>query len=582
MFRSIRWRTATAFVVLILVSIGALSLFVAHSLEGNYLENLKSQLAHQARLIEYNSRSYFEAGQAEGLDALAKSLGKEIDARITIIDRSGVVLGDSYEDPAMMVNHSDRPEVIECLSDGIGSSIRHSATLGYDMMYVAVRIEMRGETIGVARVALPLTEIRESLSHINRTIAFGAGIAAVIAVVLAFQISRSITDPVKKLTQISRRIAFGEFDQRIQVTSRDEVGELAEVFNLMAGRLKEIVAVLTNERDKMAAVLSAMSDGILAVDDRNKIVMVNRAAEKLFRLSASDMLGRTFLEIVRDHELAGIVRECLETGEQRTGIVETERGTEFLRLIATPLSGGSLVLIQDISELRRLETVRRDFVANISHELRTPIASLKIITETLQDGAIDDEAVAQEFLHKANIEVDRLTQMVNELAELSRIESGEFTPEVKPVDFGDIVRRVTERLGPQAERAGLKLKLDIPPGLPKGLADEGRLEQVLVNLLRNAIKFTPPGGMVTISTKVQDSSILVTVADTGIGISADDLPRIFERFYKADRARAGSGTGLGLAIAKHIVEAHGGNIWAESTEGSGSVFRFTVPTAARS
>jgi len=157
-----------------------------------------------------------------------------------------------------------------------------------------------------------------------------------------------------------------------------------------------------------------------------------------------------------------------------------------------------------------------------------------------------------------------------------------FTPEVKPVDFGDIVRRVTERLGPQAERAGLKLKLDIPPGLPKGLADEGRLEQVLVNLLRNAIKFTPPGGMVTISTKVQDSSILVTVADTGIGISADDLPRIFERFYKADRARAGSGTGLGLAIAKHIVEAHGGNIWAESTEGSGSVFRFTVPTAARS
>ena len=404
-----------------------------------------------------------------------------------------------------------------------------------------------GKVAGVARVSLPLAEIEKALGLVNRVIISGTAVAALVAILLALLISRATTRPINRLTQMSRRMARGELDQQIEVTSRDEVGELAEAFNVMAARLKETVNLLTSERDKMATILSTMGDGIFLVDDTGRVTMVNRAAQKLFRVSENEVLGHTFIEAVRDHELDSVLRECLKAGEQQIKVVETEPGRQFLSAIATPLDSGALVLLHDISELRRLETVRRDFISNISHELRTPVTSLKVLAETLQDGAIDDKAVAQDFLRKINIEVDRLTQMVNELSELSRIESGEVSLKIEPVDVGEIVGRVTERLRAQAERGGLSLKVNIPSNLSQALADEERLEQVLVNLVHNAIKFTPPGGRVAISARVEGDNIQVSVVDNGVGIPADDLPRIFERFYKADKARASGGTGLGLA-----------------------------------
>ena len=581
MFHSIRWRIAITFVVLILVCMGGLSAYLLHSVKDNYLDNLRMQLTAQAQLVGDASEPYLDSGQTESIDALAERLGNKTSARITIINADGVVLGDSGKDPKTMGNHSGRPEVIKALSSGVGSSIRYSTTLSCDMMYVAVPITVDDEVAGIARVSLPLAEISGALEHMNRMIIGGIGIAAFVAILLALQISRSTTEPLKKLTLMSKRMAHGELDQKIQVASRDEAGELAEAFNLMTARLKEMVTLLTSERDKMAAILSTMGDGIFIVDSGNRITMVNQAAEKLFRLSENEAVGHTFIEAVRDHELDNILQKCLKAREQQTGLVETEPKKQFLGVIATPLGGGSLVLLQDLTELRRLETVRRDFVSNISHELRTPVASLKVLAETLEGGAIDDKAVAQDFLHKINIEVDRLTQMVNELGELSRIESGEFPLKLETVDLSEVVRQVSERLRAQAERGGLSLKINTPPDLPEALADEEGVEKILVNLLHNAIKFTPPGGRVTISTKVAGDNILVSVADTGVGIPADDLPRIFERFYKADRARAGGGTGLGLAIAKHIMEAHGGRIWAESEEGRGSTFTFTLPLAAK-
>lgn len=581
MFGSLRWRIAIPFVVLILACMGGLSAYLLHSVKGNYLDNLRTQLTGQAQLVGDAMVPHLDGGQIESIDALAGRLGNKIDARITIIDADGMVLGDSEKDPRTMESHDDRPEVIEALSYGVGSSIRYSITLDCDMMYVAVPIVTNGEVAGIARVSLPLAEISESLGYINRMIVGGTAVAASVAILLALIISRSTTEPLKRLTQMSKRIARGKLDQKIRVTSRDEVGELAEAFNLMSTKLKEAVTLLTTERDKMAAILSTIGDGIFIVDGKNKVTMLNRTAEKLFKLSEEAAVGLSFIEIVRDHELDDTLQKCLKTREQQTGLVETEPRKQFLRVVATPLGNGSLVHIQDLTELRRLETVRHDFISNISHELRTPIASLKVLAETLQEGAIDDKAVTQEFLHKINIETDRLAQMVNELSELSRIESGEVSLKLEPVDLGEVVRQVTERLRAQAERGGLSLEVDIPASLPEALGDEERVEQVLVNLLHNAIKFTPLGGRVTISTRVEGDSILVSVADTGVGISADDLPRIFERFYKADKARAGGGTGLGLAIAKHIVEAHGGKIWAESTEGRGSTFTFTLPIALK-
>jgi PAS domain S-box len=595
MFHSIRWRLATAFIALIIVCIGGLSTYLVHFVRGNYLTNLESQLTNQAQLVGDVSELYFVgsglvpdlspnviASEAkQSLDVLAKRLGEQIDARVTIMDRRGVVLGDSEENPSTMENHGSRPEVVEALSNGVGSSIRYSTTLGCDMMYVAVPITANGEIVGVSRMSLPLTEINKPLRYISRTIIGGAAIAAIIAILLAIQISRATTEPVKKLTQMSRRLAQGELDQKIKVTSKDEVGELAGAFNQMVAKLKEMVALLTAERDKMSAILSNMADGIIVVDGEGKVNMINRAAEATFQLSWDKAQGQTFIEMVHDHELDDVLQKCLKTGEQQAGLVEIEPGKQFLGVIATPLRGraGSVVLLQNLTELRRLETVRRDFIANISHELRTPLSSLKILAETLQQGAINDPAVAKDFLDKINAETDRLAQMVGELGELSRIESGEASLNVRPTDIGEIAMQAMERLEAQADRVGLDLVMNIPQGLPEIPADRERVEQALVNLLHNAIKFTPSGGRISISAKIEDDNALISVVDNGVGIPADDLPRIFERFYKADKARAGGGTGLGLAIAKHIVEAHGGKIWAESVEGKGSTFTFTLPIA---
>jgi two-component system phosphate regulon sensor histidine kinase PhoR len=582
-FRSLRWRTAIPFAILIVVCIAGLSAYLSHFFKESYLDNLRGQLTNQALLIGDSSAPYFASGQSGDIDALAKRLGEQIDARVTIINRDGVVLGDSDENPATMDNHANRPEVIGALTQGRGSSIRHSATLGYDMMYAAVPVAINGEIVGVARVSLPLTEINGYVGHINWVITWGALIAAAVAIMLAFQISKMTTKPVKKLTQMAKRMAEGDLDQEIQATSKGEVGELAKAFNRMAARLKEMVALTTAERDRMAAILSNMGDGIFVVDGESKVTTMNRAAQHILQLAESEVLGSTFVETVRDYELDDILQRCLKTKEQQVGTVETSPRKQFLRVMATPLEdeGGCLLLLQDLTELRRLETVRRDFVANISHELRTPTASIKALAETLQDGAIDDPSVAKDFLAKINAEVDKLTQMVQELGDLSRIESGEAPIQRKPFNMAEAIEQAVGRLKAQADRAGLSLSVELASPLPQALGDRDRVEQVLVNLIHNAIKFTPLGGTITVSTKATIDDILVSVSDTGVGISADDLPRIFERFYKADRARTSGGTGLGLAIAKHIVEAHGGRIWAESVEGKGSTFSFALPSAGK-
>jgi two-component system phosphate regulon sensor histidine kinase PhoR len=552
---------------------------LSHLTRSDHLDTLRTQLTDQARLVGDLSVPYLPGNQTESLEALAQRLGEQIGARITIINKDGVVLADSEEDPATLDNHSNRPEVIDALSKGTGSSIRYSATLHYNMMYVAVPINSNGGVVGIARVALPLTQIDKSLAHVNRIIIIGAVIAAVIAILLAFQMLRITTGPVKKLTQLSKKMAQGELDQEIQITSRDEVGELARAFNQMAARLKEMVALVTNERDMMATILSNIDDAIFMVDRDSKVTTMNQAAERISQTQTNKALGHTFIEVVRDHELNEVLQHCLSTGKQQTGAVEIKPQKQLLSVIATPLSGdsGCLVHIRDLTELRRLEMIRQDFISNISHELRTPIASVKALAETLNEGAIEDPSVAKDFLSRINVEADKLAQMVQELGELSRIESGEAPLQKRHINIANAIEHAVDRLKAQSDRAGLNLDTNIPPTLPKVMVDEARVEQVLVNLIHNAIKFTPSGGRISISAKVRDNDILVSVADTGVGIPADDLPRIFERFYKADKSRSGGGTGLGLAIAKHIVEAHGGRIWAESVEGKGSTFNFTLP-----
>lgn len=359
--------------------------------------------------------------------------------------------------------------------------------------------------------------------------------------------------------------------------SAPELEQLARAVNAQRSTFNLQLSTIHAERSRLSAILDQLTDAVLIADEAGHVQFANPAAEKLF---GSPLAGRSVVEAIRHHQLVEAWRRCRETGEAQNESVEIPASRHFLQLIVVPdrdTRGGTLLLVQDLTRVRRLETVRRDFISNLSHELRTPLASLKALIETLQHGALADPEAGARFLVRIHTEVDALTQMAQELLDLSKIESGQVELVLQKIQPLALLKSACERMRVQAERAEVRLMLEETAAPPAVLADALRLEQVLVNLIHNAVKFTRRGGLVTLSVREEETSIVFAVRDTGIGIPADDLPRIFERFYRVDRSRAGSGTGLGLSIAKHIVEAHGGRIWAQSREGEGSVFYFSIP-----
>lgn len=368
---------------------------------------------------------------------------------------------------------------------------------------------------------------------------------------------------------------------RIQDASTDirELGTLSSAITSMISTLNVELSRLDAERARLDTVLEQITDGVLIADENGIIQLANPAAGRLFQ--TSNPVGRSIAEVVRHHQFAEAWRRCQQTRQLQSEAVEVPTRHQYLQLVIIPdlHSSGSLLLAQDLTRIRRLETVRRDFISNLSHELRTPLASLKALTETLQDGALEDPPAARRFIDQIQTEVEALSQMVTELLELSRIESGRFTLDLKPVPPHELLDSARRRMSLQAERAGLYLREECEDDLPKVQIDLQRLEQVLVNLIHNAVKFTRPGGEILLKAEAKSGEVRFSVRDTGTGIPSDELPRIFERFYRVDKSRTGSGTGLGLSIAKHIIEAHKGRIWAESIEGQGSTFYFTIPVA---
>jgi len=583
MFRSIRWRIILPYVGLILVTMVALGAYLSGFVRQTYLNDLESKLANEARMIGDVITPELElVGASPNLDPQAKHWAAILNARVTIIAPDGTVWGESNEDRALMTNHSDRPEVVQALASGEGRSIRLSQTLGYDMMYTAVTVVKNNKILAIVRVALPLQQISANVASLQRILIIVTLLVTVLALLIAALIAGRITRPVRELTQSVWQLASSRPTDLPIPPSKDEISQLAQVFNIMSARLGGQIEALETERATLDAVLQKMTDGVLIVDAQSRVQLVNPAAIKMFSISSPSAIGKPLIEAVRHHQPAEMWQRCQETGE--TQRVDFEVGQRLsLQGIATSLSpvisGSTLLLFQDLSRQRQIEAMRRDFISNVSHELRTPLAALKALTETLQSGALEDPPAAHRFLGQMETEVDSLSLMVTELLELSRIESGRVPLNLASTRPIDIVNPAYERLRLQAERAGLTLTVECPDDLPAALADSTRIQQVVVNLLHNAIKFTPTGGQVTVRASQQDRGIQFVVTDTGIGIAADDLSRIFERFYKVDRSRATSGTGLGLAIARHLVEAHGGRIWAESEVGKGTKFYFTIPLA---
>jgi two-component system phosphate regulon sensor histidine kinase PhoR len=375
-----------------------------------------------------------------------------------------------------------------------------------------------------------------------------------------------------------RRAADGDLATRDLPADFEGLEALSSAVHALTGSHDLQLAALEAERARLEATLTQMTDGVLIVDAQGRIQTANPAAEKLFG-EGEPLLGKSVSLALRQHQLIETWRKCQQSGEVQSDSVELPASRQFLQLVAIPdkHAGGAILLVQDLTRLRRLETVRRDFISNVSHELRTPLASLKALTETLQDGALDDPPAARRFLSRIETEVDALTQMAAELLELSRIESGQVPLQLQKMSPERLLRAGADRMKAQADRAEIRLRVEVPEALPEILADAVRLEQVLVNLIHNALKFTPPGGEITLTAAPGGQFVRFSVQDTGSGIPADDLPRIFERFYRVERSRTGGGAGLGLSIAKHLIEAHGGKIWVESREGEGSTFCFTIP-----
>jgi len=483
-----------------------------------------------------------------------------------------------------MENHTNRPEIIDALAIGIGESTRYSTTLEQKMMYVAVPISYQGEILGVARVSLPLIVVENVVHQVTVSIIIAMVVATALVVLAAWIIARTTTRPIRRLTVASKKIASGELGQKITIEAKDEVGELTRAFNEMSAKTKELVETISEDRTRLATILDNMTDAVIMIDSDGNISLANIAAENIFNIKEAN--NKPLIEAVRDHEVDELAKFCLKT--DKTQAVQYESGTSkrYLRTIAIPIvhneSRVVLLLFQDLTELRNLQTTRRELIGNVSHEFRTPLAGIKAMVENLSGGAIDDKKAARDFLARIDSEVDRLTQLVAELTELSRIETGKAELKKEPVKINQLVDEVANQLSHQADRQKLSIVRELAADLPSIHADKDRVRQVIANLVHNAIKFTPAGGRITVTTRALKDSVVVDITDTGIGIPNEDLPRVFERFYKGDKARTGEGTGMGLAIAKHVVEAHGGSIWVQSEEGKGSTFSFSLPFQAGS
>lgn len=576
--RTIPRRAALAALAGLLAGIVVLAIAAPRLADRHDAETLEAWLGSEARLAGDLARDGLRARDPNVLDPLAHRLAMSAGVRVTFVDPTGVVLGESDEDRLTMDNHASRPEVAAALAGNEGSAIRVSATLQRDLLYVAVPVREGGRVVGVARTALPVTTLESFASRLGGSIALAGALATAVALAVVILLSRAVTGPIGALTQSAERVAGGGA-ARFEGGGPDETRRLGDALRTMAERITGERRHAETERDRLAVLIDELGDAIVIAGADGRIDRANRAATELF---GAPLAGRRLIEVVRDHEVIDAIAGARSDADSVAHVERTEP-PRFHRAVARRLAEGELLLVvQDLTNLRRLQTVRRDFVANVSHELRTPLASLKAMAETLDSGAIDDPSAARDFVRRMIGEIDRLTELVEELLLISRLESGQPVIAPDAVSPAELLEQARDRLGALVQRAGLRLVVDPADRLPAVSADRERVSQVFANLVHNATKHTRPGGEIRLSATRNGSAVAFAVRDTGDGIRESELERVFERFYKGDHSRADAGSGLGLSISKHIVEAHGGTIGAASAgpEG-GTTFTFTLPVWAR-
>ena len=586
------WQIYPPLLIVTLLSLAVFTWYVAHMLRQSYLEQLIDDLSVQTALVEDVVDAPLKGHDFNELERLCRHLGDKTAARITVILPDGEVVGDSHETPARMDNHADRPEIRAALTNGRGMQMRYSHTLKQNLLYVARRISQDDEPLGVVRTSVTVSSIEQSLQDALWRNFLAVVAVAVVLSLLSLWITRRISRPLEQLKQGAARLAQGELDHHLPSAETEEVDTLAEVLNQMAQQLAERIRTVETQRNEREAILSSMVEGVLAVDGQQRVISLNAAAAQLLPVDAHSALGRTLPEAIRLPQLQALVAEVLSSRQPREQELivlnqEDERRLQAHGTILKPASDdtdtvGVLVVLHDVTRLRRLENVRRDFVANVSHELKTPVTSIKGFVETLLDGAMNNPTDTERFLKIVEGQTDRLNAIIDDLLDLSRIEQEAERNDIALHESGirEVLDAAVDLCQMKAGERNIRLELDCPNDL-MALVNPTLLEQAVVNLIDNAIKYSDEGQTVYVEGARSEKEVLIRVHDRGCGIAPTHLPRLFERFYRVDKARSRTlgGTGLGLAIVKHIAHAHNGRVSVESTLGKGSTFCIHLPAS---
>jgi len=596
------WKIGLTYLALLVGVLLAVDFYSAEVLRREYIRKTNEELSSLINLGRTRPPAVDDLSQLRSWVEWMSQSG----ARVTVIDSSGKVLADSAQDPETMEDHSDRPEIQQAFANGQGQSLRLSTTSGRQMVYQAGRYQPPSGLPVVIRVAKPLTSLDVALSELRQRLLFASLVIFLIGLIASLMISRMFSARVERLTEFSKRVAEGDFRPLSGDNSSDELAELGASLNETARRLESEIRLLSGERNRSSAILRSMVEGVAVIDAQERLVFSNRAFSEILNIDSKSSEGRPLIEVVRNSELTGLIRKALdgEEGLQSdivTGIVlqqsfsvtaapvkalEPTAGVPnasgaSAAIFPAPKPSGAVVVLHDVTELRRLERVRQDFVANVSHEFKTPLTAIQGFAETLLGGALEDPKNNRRFLEIMRDHANRLARLTDDLLKLARIEAGKLELEFSPVGVIEFIERCAETALMKASRKQITLDIEIPPGLPPVRGDASLLRDVLQNLVDNAIQYTPPGGRICVSARVNSNEMVIEVMDTGIGIPLVDQERIFERFYRVDaaRSREAGGTGLGLSIAKHIIDAHDGRLWVESTVGEGSRFSFSIPLA---
>jgi two-component system phosphate regulon sensor histidine kinase PhoR len=587
---SIRNKTLTLFLTIVVILLASICYYLNFTLSQFLFHNIQDKLIKEANLATiYVQNNISSVGSVSKLDTLADTIGEQLDLRVTIINAQGVVLGDSelsVEQVKGIENHLTRPEISTAFRQGVGESRRYSVTVKQEMLYYA-RSFSHDNTTSVLRLAIPLFDIQVLSKRLLQTLVFGLIIALFVTAIIGFFATKYMTQPLLAIANVAKGIANGNFSNRTGIYSQDEIGDLAKSIDHMSDQIRMRIDEVSQSRTRLEAVFFNMFDGVMIVDNDGKIKLINDTLKELIDLK-EEAIDKRPLEVIRTIEIQDIIDDILIKGE---AVVKSELRLllpeeRVLLVHATPIKrndqfDGAVLVFHDVTEIQRLESIRRDFVANVSHELRTPVTSIKGYTETLLDGAIEDKEVATDFLNIIQVDCDRLVKLVDELLDLSKIESGKYDLNKNCVNLSGLIEKVIKHLKKQAAKNNIEMINDSDKNLSKVLCDEVVIEQVFFNLCENAIKYNKENGSIKISAEESESSVTFHIQDTGIGIPDKDLSRIYERFYRVDKARSREfgGTGLGLSIVKHLIQAHGGDVYVTSQVGVGTTFSFSLPKA---